>query len=244
MSIKPILIIQTGTATRSALRAHGDFPEWFRSGMGVSPQHITICQAHLGEALPDVQTVSGIVITGSPAMVTEQHPWSVQIQRWLEQALPLRIPVLGVCYGHQLLVDLLGGEVAYNPKGRSLGSIALKFLPAAAHDSIFLNSETQRSVYVSHLQSVQRLPDDAVRLAYTEMDENHAFRYGDFLWGWQFHPEWSKDITHCYIKDRSEDLRQEGLDPEKMAAAVDKTAAQPGWLRAFSSKCLVEEAAA
>ncbi|WP_395374068.1 glutamine amidotransferase [Marinicella sp. W31] len=242
MSVKPILIIQTGNATHSALQAHGDFAEWFRLGMGLSPQQITVCQVHQGEPLPDVQAVSGILITGSAAMVTERHAWSLGIQRWLEQALPLKKPILGVCYGHQLLVDLLGGEVAYNPKGRSLGSMALKFLPAAAHDPLFSTKQAQRSVYVSHLQSAQRLPADAVRLAFTEMDENHAFRYGDFLWGWQFHPEWSKDITRCYIGDRATDLRKEGLNPEKMSAAVDETAAQPEWLRAFSSKCLIEEA--
>jgi len=244
MSIKPILIIQTGTATHSALQAHGDFAEWFRLGMGLTHQQVTVCQAHQGEVLPNAQTVAGIVITGSAAMVTERHAWSLDIQRWLEQALHLKKPTLGVCYGHQLLVNLLGGEVAYNPKGRSLGSKVLNFLPAAVHDSLLAATEPQSQVYVSHLQSALRLPETAVRLAFTDTDENHAFRYDEFLWGWQFHPEWSQDITRCYIKDRADDLKKEGFNPDSMLAAVNPTAAQPGWLRAFSSKCSMEEAAA
>ena len=244
MSAKPILIIQTGTATHSALQAHGDFPEWFRLGMGLNADQILISQVHQGEVLPDAHTVSGVIITGSAAMVTDKHDWAKGIQHWLEGALQLELPTLGVCYGHQLLVDLLGGEVAYNPLGRSLGSKTLNLLTEARHDPLFTANDLQKTVYVSHLQSALRLPHDVVRLAYTDTDENHAFRYRDFVWGWQFHPEWSKDITCCYIRDRSEQLRSEGLDPWVMQKDVHEVAAQPEWLRAFSSRCFLKEAAA
>ncbi|WP_438612278.1 glutamine amidotransferase-related protein, partial [Klebsiella variicola] len=47
----------------------------------------------------------------SPAMVTERLPWSEEAAEWLRQAMAIKLPLFGVCYGHQLLAYALGGEV-------------------------------------------------------------------------------------------------------------------------------------
>ncbi len=224
------LIIQTGDPVASAKQKYGTFDQWFIQGMGISPQIAQVVNVHRQQALPDAkiaaEDLTGIIITGSPAMVTDKDDWLLQTQKWLEVVLPQNIPTLGVCFGHQLLANLLGGEVDYNPKGRNLGSSKFILNQAAKEDALFshLSEHSSITTFVSHLQHVKQLPASTTRLGFCEMDENHAFRYQQHIWGLQFHPEWNAAITRTYIETRNDDLLNEGLNPVKI---IQKLKASP-----------------
>ncbi len=72
---------------------------------------------------PDSQTVA--VMTGSWAMVTDRLAWSEKTAAWIRSAMAVEMPLFGICYGHQLMADALGGEVAYHPAGRETGCKAI-----------------------------------------------------------------------------------------------------------------------
>ena len=214
------LIIQTGDPVPTAMNQFGRFSDWFIQGMELSKKTLTV-DVHLGQPLPNArqiaETLTGIIITGSPAMVTDQDEWLIETQKWLNQIMAFNIPTLGVCFGHQLLADLLGGQVTYNSKGRNLGLSEFSFSENASTDLLLKSISHHSSIptFASHLQHVKTLPKSATLLGSCELDENHAFRAEEVLWGLQFHPEWNTDITRTYIQARSVALIEEGGDPEE-----------------------------
>ncbi len=215
------LIIQTGDPVPLAA-PHGEaFSDWFIAGMQVDKARVDVVNVHHGEMLPNlnkaVDRYAGLLITGSKAMVTDGDDWVRKTQAWLHQTLPHKIPMLGVCFGHQLLADMLGGEVGYNPKGRRIGLSHCHLSTDASEDPLFqVLPQPGCDVLVSHSQTVLAPPPESQVFGHTEADANHLFRYRDFIWGVQYHPEWNAFITAGYIKQRSEDLKTEGLQPEKL----------------------------
>lgn len=234
------LIIQTGDPVATAIQQFGRFHEWFISGMAIDPKQAITVDVHLGQSLPEVEKakaqLTGILITGSPSMVTDGDDWLRKTQHWLNQILATKIPTLGICFGHQLLADLLGGQVIYNPKGRNLGHSEFIFSDHASTDPLLQAVSQQPSIttLASHLQHVKTLPKSATLLGSCEMDNNHAFVAEDSLWGLQFHPEWNPAITQAYIEARHESLLEEGADPEKMIAELQPSKQAYGLLATFA----------
>lgn len=209
-----LLIIQTGDAVSSA---KGDFDQWFKRFAPPHCQTQTV-KVHYGEKLTAKlkQSTDKIIITGSPSMITERQDWMSQTQDWLQSAIET-IPTLGVCFGHQMLADLLGGKVAYNPNGRNMGLDCCTPKQAAQQDPLFKQLPSQGfNTFVSHSQSLQSELPQSVILATSRKDPNHAFRYKNHVWGVQFHPEWSQSIMQAYIEARKTALEQEGFCPSAM----------------------------
>ena len=194
------LIVQTGS-TWPALRArHGDFPAWFVRGLGLARGEADIVRADLGQPLPDPGSHAGVVVTGSPAMVSERNAWSEETAAWLRALVGAEVPVLGVCYGHQLLAHALGGQVDYHPRGREIGTVAIEPLPQAAGDPLLAGAPARFLAHASHRQSVLALPTGAVALARSAHDAHHAVRYAPRAWGLQFHPEFSAEVMRGYLQ--------------------------------------------
>jgi hypothetical protein len=103
-------------------------------------------------------------------MVSDYEDWSVSTASWLRAAIARDMPVLGICYGHQLLADALGGQVAYHPQGPEAGVVDVQLLPEAAQDPIFADLPPSFPAAVIHWQSVSTLPPGAVRLAANDLN--------------------------------------------------------------------------
>src|SRR5690606_40927594 len=113
-----LLIIQTGSTGSDTVRATvGDYDRMFLTALDLGAGAAEVCRVFRDEPLPDPGGIAGAVVTGSPAMVTDRLPWSERTAEWLRRAVAQGTPVLGVCYGHQLLAHALGGVVAANPRG-------------------------------------------------------------------------------------------------------------------------------
>ena len=87
----------------------------------------------------------------------------------------------------------------------------------------------------SHSEVVLELPPGAQRLAISPLDDNFAIRFTENAWGVQFHPEFSAPVMSDYIRYRADDLREEGLNPEKLMANVMETEEAGSVLRKFAS---------
>lgn len=221
---KTIAIIQTGQPIKSIYAKYGDFDQWINQSMQVDLHETNTFHIYNNTVFPDPNELLGIVISGSPAMVTEKCSWSEACKDWLRPILSMNIPILGICYGHQLLADLLGGKVNWNPLGREIGQVKLKFEPKAKQDILFekfnLSNINNNNYYATHQQSVIKLPPQATLLAKTDLDPYHCFRYKSHIWGLQFHPEFSANIIKEYIKVRASEISQEGLDPVQLLNQV------------------------
>ncbi len=226
------LILETGQPVDS-LRRHGRFPHWIRVAAGLAADEATAVNVEAGEDLPQGGGYTGVIVTGSSSMVTDRHPWSERTAEWLHDRLHAGLPVLGICYGHQLLAHALGGEVDDNPQGREMGTVAVDLHPHAGEDPLFAPLPRRFEVQVSHLQSVLRPPADATVLARSDQDACQAFRWRDHAWGLQFHPEFSAAHMRGYVHARRDALQREGRCHRRMAKDVRPTPHARGLLRRF-----------
>lgn len=232
--MKPLLIVKTGQ-TLPALRSSGeDFEDWIIRGLGISAGRVKVVNAYLDEPLPSLDEVAGVLVTGSPAMVTDHAPWSERCAKLIRNAVELTVPVLGVCYGHQLLAYACGGEVGYHPQGREMGTVEIDNSPAAQRDTLFSKLPSRFLGHTTHSQSVLRLPEGAVLLASSAHDAHQAFRVGENAWGVQFHPEFDARIMRGYIAERREVLVAEGYDIELLNAGVFETPEATNLLQDFA----------
>lgn len=202
------LIVQTGSTLPELRARHGDFPGWFRRGLGLLRHEVEVVRVDTGATLPrDASAHAGIIVTGSPAMVSERLHWSETTAAWLRVAVEQGVPVLGICYGHQLLAHALGGRVDYHPRGREVGTVGIERLASAADDDLLARTPASFLAHASHQQSVLELPAGAVTLARSAHDPHHAVRYAPAAWGLQFHPEFSVQIMRAYLRRRAAQSR-------------------------------------
>lgn len=194
----------------------GDFEDWILAGLNIGSEQHLVLDVRDGSPLPSFDTIAGIVVTGSHSMVTEHLDWSERAAGWLARGVESGIPVLGICYGHQLLAYAMGGEVRDNPEGREFGTVDVHLEDDAQNDALLGGFNSPIKVHVSHTQSVVRLPDRARRLAHSDRDRNQAFVMGDCAWGVQFHPEFDATVARTYIESYREILKEEGQDPEAL----------------------------
>jgi len=231
--LKQIALIKTGCTVEQIKPRHGDFEDWFADGLGVSD--LLQKDVFRQETLPALEGLAGIVITGSPAMVSARLDWSERTARWLRQAVQTNVKVLGVCYGHQLLAHALGGIAGPNPAGREIGTVESQLVDNVENDPLLGHLPKRFLAQTSHAEVVLELPPGAQRLATSPLDDNFAIRFAENAWGVQFHPEFSAPVVSDYIRYRADALREEGLSPEQLRANVTETEEAGSVLRKFTS---------
>ncbi|MDM5271648.1 glutamine amidotransferase [Sulfurovum sp. zt1-1] len=221
--MKDLYIFKVGKTFEKTKNQLGDFDDWVRNSVTTKDLTIKTIDILKGEPLPPFTSTMGVVITGSHAMVTEEHHWSLDVEEWIRQATKHPIGILGICYGHQLIGKALGGKSDFNPKGKEIGTVTILTNPQIKEDPLFKNAPATFSANVTHLQSVLTLPKGAEVLGYNSHDNHQIVRYGQFIWGVQFHPEYDVQIINAYIEEQREDLIQLGFSPEKLIKDVTET---------------------
>ena len=228
--MRPILILKLGT---TAVPERGDFDRLIVAAAGVDPARVRVVDVPGGAALPDPAAPGAIILTGSSAMVTERLDWSERTAAWLPAAIAAGTPLLGICYGHQLLAHALGGRVAANPRGREIGTATVALTAAAADDPLFGGLGPRLDVQETHVESVLAPPPGARILAGNAADPHQAMAIGARAWGTQFHPEFDAAVVRGYVAGRADRLRAEGLDPARLVAGARDSAAGATLLRRF-----------
>jgi GMP synthase (glutamine-hydrolysing) len=229
-----LLIVKTGDTLPALREQRGDYEAWISARMGLARSDVEVVAVAHGEPLPAPGSRAGVVVTGSSAMVSDREPWSELTAEWLARAVAVGTPVLGICYGHQLLAHALGGAVGRNPRGREIGTVEVRSLAPAQQDPLFGVWGAAGPAHVTHLESVLALPGDATRLAESDLDPVQSFAVGERAWGVQFHPEFDADTVRAYLSARREVALAEGLDPDALLAQVREAPGGPRILRRFA----------
>ncbi len=214
--MQPIVVLVTGEPIAAVERQRGSFSALFRGVPGTPPVEWRDVDVRSADPPPLAQ-VGAALITGSPASVMERAPWMLRAEAWLRGAVAAKVPVLGVCFGHQLLGSALGGRVERNPRGRELGTVELRLHET---DEVVRARGATLSVNMSHGDAVTRLPEGARSLASTALTEHAAVRFGPRVWGLQFHPEFDAAVVRAYVEARREAMQAEGLDAEAAWASA------------------------
>jgi len=228
------LIIKAGEKLPSLDSVAGDYEDWMAEILGWGRDDYRSVAVYLGEKLPSLDAVKSIIITGAGAMVTDDFPWITESAEWLARAAESQHPILGICFGHQLLAHALGGTVGDNPHGLEVGTIPVHLTREASDDSLFRHMPVQFAANVSHMQSVIKLPDGARLLAYSKREPVHAFSYGELIWGIQFHPEFDAKIVKQYIHYFDAQLKQEGRNMAALLKNAGNTLESRQLLQGFA----------
>lgn len=213
---KPIAVIQMGLPPEPLRARLGDQADWFAAALGQKRPDLLVVQPFLGDALPGPERFALAIVTGSWAMVTDREGWSERTAAWLKRLIPGGTPVLGVCYGHQLMAHALGGVVDYLPGGREQGTFAVTLSEAGVRDPLLHGLPRTFAAQLSHSQSVLRPPAGAEVLAATARDANAALRYGPNAVSVQFHPEFTPAIIEAILASR-----RHGAVPERAPETPD-----------------------
>lgn len=232
-----MILIKAGTTFPNTVREYGDFDTWTCRGLGLSPDQVRLFDVSRDSELPAPEQCSGVVITGSHAMVTDDADWSERLVEWIAHLLEARVPFLGICYGHQLLAKAAGGAIGNHPDGPEIGTVAIDCLPASSSDPLFRTLPTSFYGHVTHFQTVLTLPPHITRLAANAYEPHHAIRVGDCAWGLQFHPEFDSQIMHAYISEQSEGLQAAGMSVVDLDQSVRLTPIAASILRNFAEIC-------
>lgn len=233
MDSRSLLLIQAGTPPGDIRAVTGDLPTWFLAAIDQPPEAVQVVRVFEGEPLPDPGQHLAAIITGSWSMVTDRHPWSEATASWIRQAVALGEPLLGVCYGHQLMAHALGGTVDDHPGGREMGCIDIERLPEGDADPWLSECPPRFKAHLTHLQTVLRLPTGARALARSAHDPHQIVRYSPTAVSVQFHPEFTSDIQAACINARGQVLHSEGLDPSAMLHELGPTPTPLALLRRF-----------
>lgn len=229
-----ITIVEAGRTFAALAEDRGHFSDWIGTGLAVRRGGLKVVAAFAGEPLPSPELVHALVVTGSHAMVSEGQRWVEELAGWLARVVALGVPVLGICFGHQLLAHALGGTVGDHPGGGEFGTVTVRLTDNSCSDPLFGGLSADFPAQLFHRQSVLRLPTGAQVLATSLQEPHQAVRFARRVWGLQFHPEFDAEIMASYLSLSGEQLTKYGFDPAALRKGLRTTPVAQSLLQRFS----------
>jgi GMP synthase (glutamine-hydrolysing) len=204
-------------------------PGWLGEWLLDEGESLDVRRPYDGDALPaDLADHAGLVVLGGAmgARDDEKHPWLTPTKALLRTAVAEDVPALGVCLGHQLAAEALGGRIAANPGGQQIGLFEIGWLPAAGSDALVgALVGTSRGLQWND-DVVVEAPAGSVVLARAVTGEIQALRYARRVWGVQWHPEIGADILAPWADSDRDRAAGRGIDVDALvrdvAAAEDE----------------------
>lgn len=199
-------ILQTGESP-DALRAEmGDYPDFFETlltGRGLTFRRWAVLRSEFPASVDECE---GWLITGSRFGAYEDHAWIPPLEDFIRQAYAAHVPVVGICFGHQIIAQAMGGRVEKYQGGWSVGPTEYDF------------GDRKYTLNAWHQDQVTVKPEGAQVLASTPFCENAALLYDDRMFTVQPHPEFRREFMEGLIK-----FRGPGLVPDpKLAEATER----------------------
>jgi len=190
-----LTILQVGE-TPAAMRDRYDrFPPLFQGMFAAAGADFEFEQVNIidGEPFPDPWRLEGVIITGSAAGVYDDRPWMNPLRQFVRIAYDARTPMLGICFGHQIMADALGGAAEKSDKGWGLGRQTYQLAPL--HPAL-ADLEGRIALPASHQDQVTRTPRDAEIFLSSPFATHAGLVYGNgAAISMQPHPEFDKSYS-------------------------------------------------
>lgn len=176
----------------------------FRRELAARTVEFDVTDGHLPETLD----VDGVVVTGSRSSVYWDEPWITATKAVVGEAISSDIPVLGICWGHQLLAEVLGGTV--EPMGTY--EIGYRHIKKCGTSRLLAGIEPEFLAFTTHSDAVTTVPPGCRVIA--KNDTAIQGIAGEGVFGVQFHPEYDMDTARNVTEEKDDldpDLKQEAL---------------------------------
>jgi GMP synthase-like glutamine amidotransferase len=214
-----ITIIETGLLPRHLRDNHGSFPRMFERMIRATDAAVAfdVISIPNGEALPDPAAVDAILITGSAAGVYDELDWIAPLEDFVRAAHARRASMVGVCFGHQLIAQALGGTVRKSDKGWGIGRHVYRVAPDTG-----IIADESLAVACSHQDQVITAPAGARTIMSSEFTPHAGLLYdnGTTL-SVQPHPEFDVEFARVCCELR------EGKAPDAVVASAKASLAEP-----------------
>ncbi|OIQ24899.1 MAG: glutamine amidotransferase [Alphaproteobacteria bacterium MedPE-SWcel] len=197
-------ILQTGHAPDDLTSASGDYDAMFRQlldGEGFTFETFAVVD---GAFPADAGVVDGWLITGSKHGAYEDHAWIPPLEALIREIHHRRMPLVGICFGHQVIAQALGGRVAKFDGGWSVG-----------HTEYTLHG-APLSLNAWHQDQVVELPPEAQIIGQSDFCRNAFLAYGDHIWTSQPHPEFQSSFVDGLLRTRGKGV----VPPDQLQAAA------------------------
>lgn len=224
-----VAILETGTPPPALVPDFGTYADMTCRLFGATHTFETISVAR-GAALPAPGAFDAYAITGSSAGAYDSLPWIAPLEAFLRRAKG-RAKLVGICFGHQILAQALGGRVAKAPQGWGLGLHRYGIVGAAS----WLDGPSSVTGTASHQDQVIAPPPGSRTLAASAFTPHAILGYGDDALSFQFHPEFAPAFSRAlFAQRRAPDLSQAKV--EAAIASLDAphdNARVGGWIDRF-----------
>lgn len=188
-------ILQTGRSPDELRAKHGDYDDLFKrllKGRGFEFDTYLALEGVLPNSINDAD---GWLITGSKFSAYEKHDWIAPLEVFLRKAFASGVPIVGVCFGHQILAQALGGKVEKYAGGWSVGVTDYE-----------CTESPPACVMAWHQDQVTELPEGAEVIGSSDFCANAMLAYGDKALTVQPHPEFTADFLVDLIEARRDVL--------------------------------------
>ena len=205
-------ILETGRPPEVLKDRHQSYPGMFEKLLAEANPELAFRSfaAVDGEVPDDPALCDGWLITGSRHGVYEKLPWMLKLEQLIRDCVTAKVPVVGICFGHQIMAEALGGKVEKSSKGWGLG---LHNYEVTQRPEWMADAPGTVTIPAVHQDQVVVKPPGAEVLACSEFCEYAALAYDDVGVSFQGHPEFSED----YQRDLLE-FRFKGLAPDEVIA--------------------------
>lgn len=227
-------ILETGAPPGDLKNRFGSYGDMFRQMLGPDYRY-SYYDVRTGHLPEQVGRHDAYLISGSASGVYDGDPWIATLKQFIQQSSG-RTPVIGICFGHQIMAEAYGGRVTKSPNGWGAGLHSYQIKRHAA----WMNSDhaPRLSIPVSHQDQIVDLPSDATVLAASEFTPYAVLEYPERrAISFQGHPEFSPEYATALI-----DLRRGTRYQQDFADAAAASLQQPndalrvaGWVRSFLS---------
>ena len=192
---------------------------------------LTWIDLYRGEAPPLPSAFDAFICTGSRCSVYDDEPWIEGLKAFVREAHDADAPFVGICFGHQMLAEALGGKVERADYGWGIGVHDMQILKT--EDWMIPARENCRLQYM-HADQVQRMPEGSALLASAAHCPVAMFKVGDYMLGIEGHPEFPAAFEEALLLDRRERIGAERVD-SALRTLKDRTDERivGAWIAAF-----------
>ena len=206
-------ILQTGHAPENMLEEMGDYPSFFERllvGQDFTYETYAVCDGIFPEG---ARACDGWLITGSKAGAYEDHAWIPPLEDLIREIYARGIPLVGICFGHQIIAQALGGRVEKFAGGWSVGATR------------YTGPEGEKVLNAWHQDQVTILPPGARVLASSPFCEYAALAYGQHVYTLQPHPEYDGRAIGALLASRARGVVPDPLIKDATAKLETATTA-------------------
>lgn len=217
-------LLQCGSIRPDLATRHGDYPQLFADLFADQPVEIVPFDVVNGPPPDSVTECDGWLVSGSSSSVYDDEPWIAPAEAFLRDAVDAAVPTIGICFGHQLLAQALGGTVERSAKGWGAGAQTYRFDAPLPDWPESLDQPGTVNLIACHQDQVTVLPEGAEAIASNDHCAVAAFRVGTTVLAIQPHPEFtaplSRELTDVRTSLLGEDLTRAAID--SLSAPLDE----------------------